>query len=233
LFYRVVADEGDFLVIDKSPGSNLHRNDQERSLLDVLKADFGGIPLYLVHRLDDATSGLLLLAKTSSVAATLSGLFAQREIGKYYLALAEGKPKKKQGSVIGDMEKSRNGSYRLRLTRTNPAVTQFFSVSAGAGRRLYLLRPRTGKTHQLRVVLKSLGVPILGDARYRGAAADRCYLHAYALVFEYCGKRYQYCCPPTQGEHFLTDEVGAALLNWTQPWQLNWPGTKAVEGEQN
>ncbi|MEX1670705.1 TIGR01621 family pseudouridine synthase [Zhongshania guokunii] len=225
--YTLIEDAEDYIVIDKGPGVNLHRNESAQSLVDVLNSDFAGAAMHLVHRLDDATSGLLLLAKNPAAAAELGALFANREIEKFYLAIADGKPSKKQGTVIGDIKKSRSGSYLLSRTRSNPSVTQFFSYSLGMGRRAYLLKPHTGKTHQLRVVMKSLGVAILGDRRYGPSTqdSDRMYLHATALRFTFRGEVREYVSLPLRGELFVNGDGGlaAALLDCEAPWVLEWP----------
>jgi tRNA pseudouridine32 synthase/23S rRNA pseudouridine746 synthase len=223
--YTLIEDAADFIVIDKMPGVNVHRNDAKQSLVDILNADYSGIKFHLVHRLDDATSGLLVLAKNPEAAAELGALFANREIEKYYLALADGKPSKKQGTVVGDIKKSRGGSYLLSRTRSNPSITQFFSYSLGNGRRAYLLKPLTGKTHQLRVVMKSLGSTILGDLRYgpNGQESDRMYLHATALRFCFRGERYEYVSLPMTGALFADGGLAAALLDCQSPWALQWP----------
>lgn len=228
LSYRLVCDAGDYLVIDKAPGVNLHRNQRTESLLDILKVQYPGTSLHLVHRLDDATSGLLLIAKSSAAAAELGDLFAKRNIEKYYVALADGKPLKKQGAVVGDIKKSRGGSYLLSRTRLNPSVTQFQSFSVRDGRRVYLLKPKTGKTHQLRVVMKSIGVAILGDERYGPTVQDydRMYLHAMALRFCYRGVDCEYVCPPVIGDAFGDGGLQEILLSCLPPWTLDWPRLK-------
>lgn len=225
--YALVADYPDFLIIDKFPGANLHRNQLGRSLMDQLAEDFPGQRLLLVHRLDDPTSGLLLLAKHADAAAELAELFRLRQIEKFYLAIAHGKPKKKQGLVVGGIEKSRGGSYKLTRSEQNETRTRFFSTSIGGGLRLYLLRPETGKTHQLRVVLSSLGVPIYGDGRYGGGEADRCYLHAWALRFYFRGEEYCFQQAPTIGNLFQAPELVSVLGKWHKPWCLPWPGQSA------
>lgn len=223
--YRLVFSGKDFLIIDKPAGSNVHRNHHESSLVDCIKADLGLNALHLVHRLDDDTSGLLILAKHGQAAAEFGRLFEQRQVDKFYLALASGKPSKKQGAVTGDLEKTRGGNYRLSRNSTNPSRTHFFSYALLPGKRLYLLKPYTGKTHQLRVVMKSLGVPILGDRRYGPSTtdSDRMYLHAYALAFSYQGERYQFICPPEQGQAFHDGGFVRALLNLPPPWSMLWP----------
>lgn len=178
------------------------------------------------------TSGLLIFAKSLSAAQEFQSLFQDHKIEKYYLAISNIKPKKKQGLIEGDMEKSRRGSWRLLRSKHNPAVTQFFSYAIGAGNRLFLLKPHSGKTHQIRVALNSLSSPILGDNRYYSLSnkgedtkpmADRGYLHAYALKFELNGRVYQYVLPPKQGLLFTNEEVKNTLDKISEPWHLNWP----------
>ncbi|GAB3380405.1 pseudouridine synthase [Spongiibacter taiwanensis] len=224
---QLIYSNADFIVVDKPAGSNLHRNDRGESLVDRLKKALGLNSLFLVHRLDDDTSGLLMLAKHPAAAQEFGRLFANDGVAKCYVALADGKPKKKQGRVVGDLLKARNGNYRLSQDRVNPSRTHFFSYSLSPGRRLYLLRPYTGKTHQLRVVMKSLGVPILGDRRYGPAEQqgcwDRLYLHAYSLQFSLAGQPYEFQRLPTVGREFAVGACQAALLDLASPWSLAWP----------
>ncbi len=231
--YTVIKDFPDFIAIDKAPGVSVHRDQAERGLVETVAAEQGYSQLFLVHRLDRITSGLLLLAKSSAACARLARLFEQREVEKYYLALAEGKPLKKQGLIQGDMQRTRNGSWRLDRTCTDPAITRFFSLSARPGLRLFTLRPSTGKTHQLRVALKSLGTPILGDQRYGGLAADRGYLHAAALRFDYEGESIELCAPPTLGRWFNDSEVAAALATQATPWTLPWVVKVKTQGQDS
>ncbi|VEI44845.1 RNA pseudouridine synthase [Actinobacillus equuli] len=98
------------------------------------------------------------------------------------------------------MQKSRNGAWKLCHSKQNPAVTQFVSHSLEPNLRHFILQPKTGKTHQLRVAMKSLGSPILGDQLYTGTAADRVYLHAYQLKFEYQGESFCIQSSPTSGQ---------------------------------
>lgn len=224
--YRIIADEADFLLVDKAPGVHFHSQDGSAGLVAQLERDLN-TKLYAVHRLDTMTSGLILLARSAAAAAKFTELFTAHQVQKFYLALAQGKPKKKQGWVIGDMAKSRRGMYKLLRSTDNPAITQFFSQSVSDGLRLYLLKPLSGKTHQLRVALNSVGVPILGDPLYGVAdAAARGYLHAYALQFTWNGQQFSYLCPPTHGMQFVADGVTQQLAEWGQPWQLAWPSKK-------
>ncbi|ALT00472.1 RNA pseudouridine synthase [Lacimicrobium alkaliphilum] len=219
----LVYEDENLLLVDKPPGLGMHQEGQEHGIVTLLNRQCDTEQLYPVHRLDKITSGLLLLAKHKDSARELSQQFAQRQIEKYYLAMTDSKPIKKQGTVIGDMKKARGGAWMLSKTRQDPAITQFFSCSAGVAKRLILLKPYSGKTHQIRVMLKSLGSPILGDRLYKGNQADRTYLHAFALRFQSAGKIHEFIQPPSEGEHFLTQDCMQAISDYTPPWTMPWP----------
>ena len=169
--------------------------------------------VWLVHRLDKVTSGLLILALNAESAAEFFRLFAEHHIQKTYLALSNQKPKKKQGLIVGDMQKTRNGAWKLCQSKENPAITRFESVSCEPNLRLFILKPQTGKTHQLRVAMKSLGSPILGDALYgkNTENIDRTYLHAARLQFEFKGKAFDVFTPPKGGEWWHRDAVQSQI----------------------
>ncbi|RTR27663.1 TIGR01621 family pseudouridine synthase [Shewanella atlantica] len=223
--YQIVADETDFLVIAKSHDVHFHSQDGTAGVMAKVEQDLG-VKLFSVHRLDTLTSGLLLFAKSSRAAAEFTQLFTAHKVQKYYVAIAKGKPKKKQGWIVGDMAKSRRSMYKLLRSMDNPAMTQFFSQSVAEGVRLYLLKPLSGKTHQLRVALASIGVPILGDRLYGGDEAERGYLHAFSLNFIFRGKAYQYLNNPAQGAEFTTPDAIKQLQIWSEPEKLDWPKRK-------
>ncbi|ELR67445.1 Ribosomal large subunit pseudouridine synthase D [Photobacterium marinum] len=221
--FTLVYQHPDFLVINKHPGVSVHKDDNEQPLLAEVAKQTGDEKLYLIHRLDKMTSGLLLLGRNREAASVLSANFAQRNVEKYYLAIGTKKPKKKQGAVIGDMTRSRRSSWKLESSKENPAITQFFSAAAGNGRRLFLCKPHTGKTHQIRVALRSVGSGISGDDIYGCEGADRGYLHAYALRFPYQGELQQFVCIPELGEFWHSAEVQEAMEQWNAPWDISWP----------
>jgi len=220
--YTLLATCDDFVVIDKQPGISVHKDDQLTGLTMRLSEDLGE-SVFLVHRLDKVTSGVMIFARHSLAAAKLSALFRERQVNKYYLALSDKKPAKKQGSVKGDMVRSRRATWRLATTVNNPAVTRFFSQAVDPGKRLFLLKPETGKTHQIRVAMKSISAPIVGDALYASSLADRTYLHAWQLHFRYDGQDHHYRSDPAEGEFFLTQSVANQLAVWGDPQQLPWP----------
>lgn len=223
--YQIIADETDFIVIAKSHNVHFHSQDGTAGVMARVEKDLA-IKLYSVHRLDTLTSGLLLFAKSSQAAAEFTQLFTDHNVQKYYFALAKGKPKKKQGSIVGDMAKSRRSMHKLLRTMENPAKTQFFSQSVAEGLRLYLLKPLSGKTHQLRVALASIGVPILGDQLYGGEEADRGYLHAFCLHFTFRRQSYKYVNLPVSGVCFAAEDTIKQLQIWSEPERLDWPKQK-------
>ncbi|OOR99613.1 RNA pseudouridine synthase [Haemophilus paracuniculus] len=198
--FPLCYQHNDFVIINKPCGISVHKDDNDIGLTTALAQQLGVEQVWLVHRLDKMTSGLLMLALNRESAKTLSQMFADHQIQKTYWALSNHKPKKKQGKIVGDMARSRNGAWKLCKSLENPAITQFHSVSIEPKLRHFILQPKTGKTHQLRVAMKSLGSPILGDHLYRGDPADRLYLHAHRLDFYYQGENISVTCEPTSGE---------------------------------
>jgi tRNA pseudouridine32 synthase/23S rRNA pseudouridine746 synthase len=242
--YTIIDESPEFVLMHKPCDIDCMSSDGTAGFFAQVQQQLSE-ELKPVHRLDKMTSGLLIFAKGSANAALFYELFTGHQIEKYYVALSDKKPAKKQGLIIGDMEKARRSQWRLTRSRQNPAKTRFFSHSVSvndnvflndkvsfSGRedqdfsprvlRSFLLRPYSGKTHQIRVALNSLGSPILGDPIYRGSEADRGYLHAYALKFELAGRAYQYQLRPEQGRFFCHPDYQSHLDSMPAPWDLNW-----------
>lgn len=227
--FKIITQTDDFILVAKSAGINFH--DEENlgeglfsQVKKQLKQQSSDAEIYPIHRLDKMTSGLVLFAKNLKSAQIFGQMFEAHKVEKYYLAISDKKPTKKQGWIKGDMQKSRRGMFKLMRSMNNPAVTQFFSFSIGNKQRLYLLKPHSGKTHQLRVALSSIGAPILGDPLYNSNSdADRGYLHAYALSFTFLGVKYQFTYPCDEGEFYLTQNIKDKLTELEEPWLLAWP----------
>ena len=203
--FKLLLDHADFVAVEKPIGFNVHQEGESEGFVTLLEVQLG-YKLWLVHRLDKVTSGILLLAKNAEAAALLGAEFAGHRIAKLYLALSDQKPKRKQGCIQGDMQPARGGSYKLAKTRNNPAITDFFSLSLTPGIRLFVCRPKTGKTHQIRVALKSEGAAILGDDRYGASSSDRTYLHAWYLRCSYQSRAFTIESKPNEGALFLGSE---------------------------
>ena len=141
----------------------------------------------LVHRLDKETSGLLLIAKNLNYAKKLSSLFKQKEITKFYIALCEGKPENNYSHVKLEIK---NKKLKIENTLTNYKV-----ININNGISSILFNPQTGKTHQLRIVAKNLGCPIVGDNKYNIHSKykkESLMLHAFALNFNINRKKFEY-----------------------------------------
>ena len=205
----IIYQTDDFIIIYKPCGISVHKDQSEIGLTTLLAEQLGVPQVWLVHRLDKVTSGLLILALNAESVAEFFRLFSEHHIQKTYLALSNQKPKKKQGLLVGDMQKARNGAWKLCQSKENPAITRFESVSCEPNLRLFILKPQTGKTHQLRVAMKSLGSPILGDALYgkNTENIDRTYLHAARLQFEFKGQAFDVFIPPKEGEWWHREGV--------------------------
>lgn len=169
----------------------------------------------IVHRLDKDTSGLLLVALTEKSRLTLSKAFADRDVGKEYLALVKGVPKPSFGEINAAM--GRDPTRKTRMMVLDPshggrdARSSYRTLYTDPGKRFSLLAVRifTGRTHQIRVHLSHLGHPIVGDSLYGGSspAAERQMLHAWRLEVPHpeSGDMLNYSCPPPD------DFIAAAL----------------------
>lgn len=218
---KILFENDDFLIALKNAGVNFHSEEEAGFVVQVSQQ--ANIPLFPVHRLDKMTSGLVIFAKSSEVAAQFGKMFENREIEKYYIAISMRKPKKKMGWVKADMGSARRGDYKLLPTMNNPAITQFISCALRTHERFFLIKPHTGKTHQIRVALKSLGSPIAGDERYAQAdearKEERGYLHAFALRFYLNEELFSFISSPDEGERFVSEECKIQLSVWNQPWK--------------
>ena len=217
---KVQYTHDDFYIITKPAGLNFHS--EESPGFVFLAEQQLNEKLFAVHRLDKVTSGLIILARHKDAAAKFTQMFTEHTINKFYLAVSDSKPKKKQGWVKGDMAKSRRGTFKLLNSQINPAITRFYSFSFKSGFRAYLLKPYSGKTHQLRVALKSLGAPIMGDTSYAGSPAERTYLHAFALDFLWKGQKIQHTLLPQSGEEYAQLIKHQDFDSWQTPWKLDW-----------
>ena len=219
----ILFKNNDFIVVNKPEELNFH-SEESAGLVVLVQQQLQVESLYPVHRLDKMTSGLVVFALNKQTAQRFQVLFESRQIEKFYLAISDQKPKKKQGWIKGDMVPARRGSWMLTKTQQNPAITQFISALIRPSERLFLLKPTTGKTHQLRVAMKSVSAPICGDQRYalseQAKLEDRGYLHAYAIRFDLDDELFEFVCPPDQGQRFLATETLLLVAAWSQPWLM-------------
>ena len=214
---EVVYEDEHLLVIDKPAGLVVHPAPGHpgetlvNRLIGVGAA--GGDPERpgIVHRLDRDTSGLLLVARSEPAYERLSSAIRERTVDRRYLALVRGTPKSRTGKIEAAIGRDRTDRTRRSIDTDAPreAVT-WFEVRERLGERTLLeVRLETGRTHQIRVHLEAIGLPVSGDPVY-GAAGDigleRQFLHAHALAFDHpaTGERLAFESP-------LPSDLAAAL----------------------
>ncbi|HEX8254990.1 MAG TPA: RluA family pseudouridine synthase [Thermoanaerobaculia bacterium] len=171
----VIRETSDWVAIDKPPGLSTSpaRERKQRSLEELLRIRYGTI--FVVHRIDTQTSGVVVFAKTRAAAAELSALFASREISKTYLAVAEGAIEKETTieSPIGGKD----------------AHTIVRPLKQLDGMTLLEAEILTGRMHQIRIHLRSVERPVVGDKRYGSTMpAPRMLLHAWKVGHAYFGE---------------------------------------------
>ena len=194
----IVYEDECLIVIDKPPGMVVHPapGHSGGTLVNALLhhcqdlTGIGGVERPgIVHRLDKDTSGLIAVAKTETCMQSLSRQFKDRDIQKVYLAFAKGTFEKPSGII--DAPIGRHKIHRKKMSTRAPvgreAQTRYEVIQQLDGYAYVRLFPKTGRTHQLRVHLASLGHPILGDSLYGGTLGpglpriDRQALHAHRL----------------------------------------------------
>ncbi len=213
----VLFEDDDIIVVNKPPGWVVHPAGPHREdtliqrLWPKLSGGWGpGMKAGdarpgVVHRLDRGTSGVLVIAKNPAAAETLSRQFADRKVEKIYWAVVEGLPAADRGRVTSPVGRSRNSPHRMstqapgRWSETEFRVLRRFSGQGDRGLALLEVLPKTGRTHQIRVQLSSLGHPVAGDHVYDARTEfDRPLLHARSLSFCHpvSGKALTFDAPP-------------------------------------
>jgi len=196
---RLVHEDADLLVIDKPAGLLTIATERERDrtayrlLWDYLASRTRARRLFVVHRLDRETSGLLVFAKTPAIKRALQAQFEARTVERIYLALVEGLVTDDHGTLVGQLVED----LRLRVRQLRPsrdrgrnapagkeAVTHYRVVERHRDTTLLELALGTGRRRQIRVQLAGLGHPIVGDADHGGRRrGGRLWLHATRLGF--------------------------------------------------
>ena len=194
--FAVVYEDDHVLVVDKPPGVVVHpaRAHRTGTLVQALAGRVAGgedpARPGLVHRLDRDTSGLLVLARTEAAHAVLREAMAARRIEREYLALVEGRPAARAGTIDAPLGRDRRVRTRISTETDEPreAITHFETERALADATLLRVRLETGRTHQIRAHLRAIGRPVAGDPEYGRAGLyglERQFLHATRLAFDH------------------------------------------------
>lgn len=193
----VLYEDADVIAIDKPAGMVVHAGagHANGTLVNALLHRFGALSSLggdlrpgIVHRLDRDTSGVLLVARTDRGHQSLAAQFRDRQIEKIYLALVRGRMKHREGRIVAPI--SRDPVRRTRMTARSasgrPALTEYRVLEEIENMSFLEVRIGTGRTHQIRVHLASIGHPVAGDRLY-GAPAEpslgRFFLHAHRIRF--------------------------------------------------
>jgi 23S rRNA pseudouridine1911/1915/1917 synthase len=190
---RIAFEDEHLLVVDKPAGVVVHpapghaRGTLVHGLLG--RGAAGGEPDRpgIVHRLDRDTSGLLVVARSEEAHRRLQGLVRQRELEREYLALVRGRPRSRRGRIEAPIGRDRATPFRQSLDTESPreAVTHFDVERMWPAHALLRVRLETGRTHQIRVHLAGIDLPVVGDSVYGVPEPElgRQFLHAARLAF--------------------------------------------------
>ncbi len=193
----VVREDDDLVVVDKPAGMIVHPSpgNEDWTLANAVLAhapDIEGVGGErrpgIVHRLDKDTSGLIVVAKNERAHANLSQQFKDRTVKKAYLALVVGHPTPPEADVDGPIGRHPHDRQKMAIVSTGrPALTRYRVERSFQDVSLVEVRPKTGRTHQIRVHMASIGHPVVGDLTYgnRTPGLSRQFLHAYRLGFKH------------------------------------------------
>ena len=197
---EILFQDEHLLVVSKPAGMVTHPTTSRRTGTLVNRLLSLGVPLStaggedrpgIVHRLDAGTSGLLVVAKTDAAHAALSAMFRRHAVERSYLALVRGIPAHPELLIDAPLER-RGARIVVRATSGKEASTSVKMRDHLGGSALLEVRPKTGRTHQIRAHLAAIGHPILGDRAYGGAGDDaarlglqRPFLHSWRVAFDH------------------------------------------------
>ena len=212
--FEILFENADLMVINKPAGVLSHAthqsSDDEFTVADFIRqhGDFttDNYRDGIVHRLDRTTSGVMILAKNQATADFLKQQFKDRQVHKTYYAVVTGHPKHHQAKVNLPLKRSLKNAGKFMVDASGkPAVTTYQIIKSIDHQHLVKLQPQTGRTHQLRVHMSYLNLPILGDYLYGGEKYSRVMLHAETIEFQ-----------TPDGRHLT---ITAPLPSEFAPWQ--------------
>lgn len=210
---RILYEDADLAVVVKPCGMVVHpaAGNESGTLvnallyhLDHLGSIGGEVRPGIVHRLDKDTSGLLLVAKNDAAQIALSRQLQMRQMEKHYLVLVEGRLREEEGRIEAAIARSKTDRKKMAVDpQGREAVTLWRVLEEGRSASLLDVHILTGRTHQIRVHMKSIGHPVCGDPIYgtgKGVRVPRLMLHAHTLAFTHPvrGERMELRCTPPE-----------------------------------
>ena len=227
---QIIFKDKNIIIINKQAGIQIHpsHNEKQSTIVNALINSFpeiidvyddsteGNLRPGIVHRLDKDTSGVMVIARNKKTFNELKEKFKDRSIEKTYLAICEGIFAEKEGVIKKPI--ARSSDYRKQViagkntkTKTRDAVTNYKVNKEFKKYSLVEVTPKTGRMHQIRIHMNSIGHPIIGDLIYGSSKKDnlsvkRQLLHAKKLKFELFGKKYAFLAPlPQDFKDFLAN----------------------------
>jgi len=215
--FSVLFEDNHLLVVNKSPGVLVQGDETGDVPLVELGKEYvkekfqkpGAVFLGVVHRLDRPVSGVVVLARTSKALARMNALFREKETRKTYWAIVKKKPRLPEANLVHWLQKDEKKNKTTAFTRETPGTLRselsYKTIREKSGYYLLEVNPVTGRPHQIRVQLSTIGCPIVGDLKYGAPEPNddgSICLHARALEFLHPVKkepvRFQ-CNPPDSG----------------------------------
>jgi 23S rRNA pseudouridine955/2504/2580 synthase len=191
----IVEDNENFCVINKPYGLAVQGGSKiKKNLVDLIRENkiFINSKPFIVHRTDKETSGILIIAKNRKYAQLFTSLFRIRKIHKSYLSICHGEMEKAKGKFSGDLIR-----YDKDRKISELAITNYKILDKNTNSTLLILNPITGRKHQIRKQLFSIGFPVIGDSKYNFPENkihknNNLMLHAYSIKFMINEKKYKY-----------------------------------------
>lgn len=221
---EIIYEDQNLLVINKPAGMVVHPS-AGHSKGTLVHAVMGHVPFLegiggkmrpgIVHRLDKDTSGIILVAKNDNSHQWLQRQFKLRDVEKIYFALVDGRPATPTGRIIAPIYRDRGQRKKMAIApegKGRPSVTEYQTIKQFSNHTLLKVHPLTGRTHQIRIHMASLKIPIAGDSVYghkkQSIVLKRHFLHAFELSIRMPGEKKK-----TTFRAELPDELAQILEN--------------------
>ena len=193
---RIIHEDNHLIAVNKRSGEIVQGDktgdkplsEEIKSYLKTKYKKPGNVFLGTIHRLDRPTSGIVLFAKTSKSLSRMNELFKNKKVQKTYFAVTEDMPNKEKGVIISLLKKNQkqNKSYITKLDDGKKSELEYELIEKLQNYFLIKVKPKTGRHHQIRVQLSSIGCKIKGDVKYGAKRANKdksiC-LHSYSISF--------------------------------------------------
>ena len=178
----IIYEDEDLIIINKPVGLAMQLGSKTNLAIDVMAKAYNQ-EARLVHRIDKETSGIAVIVKNIESSRYMLHLFQTKQVYKKYVAIVSGKLDMIEWTIDKPLAKNKE-VVMVDFKNGKRAITEFRVIKQlSKNRTLIEAKPRTGRTHQIRVHLASIGHPIIGDKRYGGMQAERLYLHSSEISF--------------------------------------------------